>query len=70
MHHVNHAVTIDNFTRVVVASADTDVLVYLMYHFNEWKQFNLNELVVLGSQSATKRAIPIHDLVAAIDQQL
>ena len=30
MHHVNHAVAIDNFTRMIVASADTDVFVCLM----------------------------------------
>ena len=70
MYHVNHAVTIDNFTRVVVASADTDFFVYPMYHFNRWKQLNLNELWVLGGQGATRRAILVHDFVAAIDQRV
>ena len=44
MYHVNNTVAIDNFTRLIVASADTDVLVCLMYHFSRWKQFNLKEL--------------------------
>ena len=34
MYHVNHTVAIDNFTRMIVVSADTDVLVCLMYHFS------------------------------------
>ena len=64
-YHVNRTVAIDNFTRMIVASAD--VLVCLMYHFSRWKQFNLKELWALGGQGATRRAVPVHNLVAAID---
>ena len=70
MYHVNHAVAIDSFTRMIVASADTDVLVCLMYHFSRWKQFNLKELWVLGGQGATRRAVPVHNLVAAMDPRV
>ena len=34
MLHVNHAVTVESLRRIIVASADTDVFVCLMYHFN------------------------------------
>ena len=70
MYHVNHAVAIDNFTRMIVASADTDVPVCLMYHFSRWKQFNLKELWVLGGQGTTRRAVPVHNLVAAMDPRV
>ena len=70
MYHVNHTVAIDNFTRMIVASANTDVLVCLVYHFSRWKQFNLKELWVLGSQGATRRAVPVHNLVAAMDPRV
>ena len=39
--YVNHAVTVENFRRIIVASADTDVFVCLMYHFSRWMRFEL-----------------------------
>ena len=42
MFHVNHAVTAENFRRIIVSSADTDVFVCLMYHFSGWMRFDLS----------------------------
>ena len=44
MFHVNQAVVVDHFQRVVVAFDDTDVFVCLMYHFSHWMDFDLKEL--------------------------
>ena len=33
MYHINHAVCVNKFLRVIVASADADVFICLMYHF-------------------------------------
>ena len=70
MCHFNNAVTINNFTRMVVASADADILVCLMYPFSRLKQFNLNELWAPSCQGATKRAMLFHDLVSATDRRI
>ena len=70
MFHVNHAVTVENFRRIIVASAATDVFVCLMYHFSRWMYFDLTEIWVLGGQGATSRAIPVHDLAERIGQNV
>ena len=70
MFHIYHAVTVENFRRMIVASADTDVFVCLMYHFSRWMYFNLTEIWVLGGQGATSRAIPVHDLAERIGQSV
>ena len=67
MFHVNHAVTVESLRRIIVASADTDVFVCLMYHFSRWTHFDLTEIWVLGGQGATRRAIPVHDLAERIE---
>ena len=61
--HIQHATCAESFKRVIVASADTDVFICLLYHFNQtWHDSGLDELWVLGGQGNTSRAIPIHDL--------
>ena len=42
--HVHHGITIDLYTKVIVASADTDVFVNLIHHFNQWKYKCLEQL--------------------------
>jgi len=54
----------ESFKRVIVASADTDVFICLLYHFNQtWNDSGLLELWVYCGQDNTSRAVPIHDLV-------
>ena len=50
MFHINHAVIIDQFHKVIVASADTDVFICLMYHFRHWSMYELEELWVIKGQ--------------------
>ena len=70
MFHVNHAVTVENFKRIIVASADTDVFVCLMCHFSRWMHFDLTEIWDLGGQGATSRAILVHDFAERIGQSV
>ena len=67
MFHVNHAVTVDKFRRVIVASADTDVFICLVYHFIQWVHFGMKQLWVLCGNGSSTRAIPVHDVVSGID---
>ena len=39
MFHISHAVVIDQFHKVIVASADTDVFICFMYHFRHWSMY-------------------------------
>ena len=61
--HINHAVIIDQFQKVIVASADTDVFICLMYHFRHWSMYELEELWVVKGQGISSRAVPVHNLV-------
>ena len=57
MYHVNHAVSVESFQHVVVASADTDIFISLLYHYVHWISCGMEELWVLRGQ-----AVPLHDL--------
>ena len=67
MFHINHALQIDNFTKVIVASSDADIFVNLIYHFTCWQFSNLEELWMLSGKKSEQQAVPIHDLVAQFD---
>ena len=70
LYHINHAIKVESYDRVIVASPDTDVFVCLVYHFNRWIYSNLNEIWMIAGQGHTKRYIAIHDIVKAIPQEL
>ena len=58
MYHINHAAKIDSFSKVIVASGDTDVFISLLYHYTDWKTANLVELWILCGQGNNSRAVP------------
>ena len=35
-YHSNHSIKDDGFQKVVIASADTDVFICTIYHYNRW----------------------------------
>ena len=43
MIHVNHAVKVDKFPKVVIAFSDIDVFVCPLYHFSRWMYSGLHE---------------------------
>ena len=63
MCHINHAVIIDQFQKVIVASADTDVFIFLMHHFRHSSMHELEELWVIKGQGNSFRAALVHNLV-------
>ena len=67
MLHINHAVTVERFSRVIVASGNTDVFICLLYHLSCWRFSNLKELWVLCGQGNTTRAVPLHTLTDSLD---
>ena len=68
--HVNDGIKRDNFTKIVVASPDTDVFVNAVYHFTQWTYCGLEELWILSGKSGGKQAFPAHDLVQTIDNNI
>ena len=36
MFHANHAIIVENYKNLVIASGDTDVFVCALYHFGCW----------------------------------
>ena len=68
--HVNDGIKRNNFTKIVVASPDTDVLVNAVYHFPQWIYCGLKELWVLSGKSGGKQAFSVHDLVQAMDNNI
>ena len=50
MFHVNHAVEVDKFSKVVIASSDTDVFVCALYHFSCRLYSGLDELWIISGK--------------------
>jgi len=70
MFHINHAIQIDRFKKIIVASPDTDVFVNLVHHFSKWQFSDLEELWILSGKKSNQQATPIHDLVTHFDQNV
>jgi hypothetical protein len=62
--HVNHCVVVDKYTRVIVASSDTDVYITLLYQLQEqYTRSGLKELWIMCGAKHKKRTIPLHLLM-------
>ena len=70
MIHVNHAVRINNFRKVIVASPDTDVFANLVYHFTRWIYADLEQLWMISGKKGSENAIPIHVLGERLDNSI
>lgn len=67
LYHINQAVSHERFERVIVASADTDVLVCSLYHFNCWIYCGLQETWIISGKIGSMTALPIHQLAQEIE---
>ena len=67
LFHANHAIKVDNFKKVIVASPDTDVLVNVIYNFSRWIFSDLEEMWIIGGNRGSQKAIHIHSLVKQLD---
>ena len=70
MFHVNHTVKVDKFSKVVIASSDTDVFVCALYHFSRWIYSGLNELWTISGKSVSITFTPVHKLVNVMDSNV
>ena len=67
LFHLNQAITDERFERAVIASGDTDVFIYAMYHYNRWVCRGLNEMWIVSGKSGSTTAFPIHLLAEKLD---
>ena len=68
LFHADHAIKIENFKKIIIVSADTDVLVSAVHHFSRWVFSDLTELWIIGVKKGIQRqALPVHTLVDKID---
>ena len=67
LYHINQAVSHERFERVIVASADTDVFVCSLYHFNRWVYCGLQEMWIISGKRGSMTALPIHQLTQEIE---
>ena len=68
LFHADHAIKIENFKKIIIASPDTDVLVSAVHHFSCWVFSDLKELWIIGGKKGTQRqALPVHMLAEKLD---
>ena len=67
LFHVNHAIKDENYTKITVASPDTDVFVSCLFHLTWWMYMGASEMWVLCGRGLTKTAVPFHLIVDILD---
>ena len=71
LFHANHALKINNYKNLIIASPDTDVLVNVIDCFSCWMFSDLKELWLLNSnKSLQKQFIPVHKLLQELDGEV
>ena len=66
-YHLNHSIKDDGFQKVVIASADTDVFISAMYHYNRWAYQGLKEMRFVSRKSGSLTAFPFHQLTEKLE---
>ena len=67
LFHVNHGVQIAGFSKIVIASPDTDVFINAVHHYSRWMYCALDELWIISGKRGSKQAFPVHDLIGVLD---
>ena len=71
LFYANHALKINNYKKLIIASPDTNVLVNVIDHFSCWMLNDLKEFWVLNPNKASqKQVIPVHKLVQKLDGEV
>ena len=63
----NHAVKVENYSKIIIASPDTDVFINSIHHFNCWKYADLEVLWVVSGNRGSQQAFPVHKLINKMD---
>ena len=66
-YHLNQSIKDEGFEKVIIASADTDVFICAVYHFNRWIYSGLKEMWVISGKSGATIAFPIHRLIEKLE---
>ena len=66
-HHLNHSIKDDGFRKVVIASADTDVFICAIYHYNRWVYRGRKEMWIISGKSGSLTAFLIHQLTEKLE---
>ena len=53
MYHLNQLIKDEGFEKVVIASADADIFICAVYHFNRWIYCGLKEMWVISGKSGS-----------------
>ena len=69
MIHVNQAVRVKNFRKVIFASPDTNVFVNVVYYFTHWTYADLEQIWMTSGKKGSENAIPIHVLRERLDDR-
>ena len=70
MYHLNQSIKDQGFEKVIIASADTDVFICAVYHFNRWIYSGLKEMFVVSGKSGATTAFPIHQLKEKVEPSM
>ena len=60
----------ENYSKIIIASSDTDVLINSIYHCSPWMQADLEELWVVCGEKASQQAVPVHDIITKMDSNV
>ena len=66
-YHLNHSMKDDGFQKVVIASADTDVFICAIYHYNRWVYRGLKQMWFISGKSGSLAAFPIYQLTEMLE---
>ena len=69
-YHLNHSIKDDGFQKVPTASADTDVSICAIYHYNRWVYRGLKEMWFISGKSGSLTAFPIHQLTEKLEHDV
>ena len=56
-YYLNHSIKDDGFQKVVIASSETDIFIYTIYHYHRWVYSGLKEV---SGKSGSLTELPIH----------
>ena len=71
MKHIENCVSTDFVERVMIASADTDVMISALYHFKMcYQKGGLKELWIIKDTRSSVKYIPLHKMIENMDDLL
>ena len=55
LFHATRAVKVENYSKIIIASPDTDAFINSIHHFNCWKYVDLEELWVGSKKKSSQQ---------------